>query len=100
MLRRDLPEFAIRTAQEQGWAGYRNGELLGRVAAEFDVLVTLDQRMRYQQNLSRFEIGIVVMDVRDTRLVRLRELLADLRTAIATVRTGEVVIVPPIIWTS
>jgi predicted nuclease of predicted toxin-antitoxin system len=92
-LRRDLPEFSIRTAQEQGWSAYRNGELLKRAAAEFEVLVTIDQRMRYQQNLSQLEIAVVVIDVRDTRLVHLRALLPELRQAIAFVQVGQVVVV-------
>ena len=43
--------------------------------ADFDVLVTIDQRMRYQQNFARTDIGVVVIDVRDTRLVHLRPLV-------------------------
>jgi hypothetical protein len=92
-LRRDLPEFFIRTAQEQGWSSLRNGALLREASGTFDVLVTIDQRMRYQQNVRQFELGIVVIEVRDTRLIHLRPLLADLRDAIARVTTGEVIVV-------
>lgn len=49
-LRRELPEFAIRTVQEEGWAGLENGKLLREAVTGFDVLVTADGRMRYQQN--------------------------------------------------
>ena len=48
-LRRDLPEFFIRTAQEEGWSAFKNGDLLRRATLRFDVLVTIDQRMRYQR---------------------------------------------------
>lgn len=89
-LRRDLTEFFIRTAQEQGWSSFRNGELIKRAAGEFDVLVTIDQRMRYQQNVARLPIGIVVIEVRDARIVFLRALLPELRAAIAEVTVGEV----------
>jgi hypothetical protein len=44
-LRRDLPGFSIRTAQEEGWAAFKNGELLRRAEGSFDVLVTIDQRI-------------------------------------------------------
>jgi hypothetical protein len=47
-LRRELPDFIVRTAQEEGWGSYKNGELLRLASATFDVVVTLDQRMRYQ----------------------------------------------------
>lgn len=61
-LRRDLPEFLIRTAQEEGWSAFKNGALLARATAAFEVLVTIDQRMRYQQNMSRLTIGVVVIE--------------------------------------
>ena len=92
-LRRELPEFAISTAQEKGWSAFRNGELLRRAALEFDVLVTIDQRMRYQQNFARLDIGVVVIEVRDTRLVQLLTLLPRLREAIAAAQPGEVILV-------
>jgi predicted nuclease of predicted toxin-antitoxin system len=94
-LRRDLPEFTVRTVQEEGWAGYKNGELLSRAAAAFDVLVTADQRMRYQQHIPKFAIGVVVIEVVDTRLVQLRPLVPRLRSAIETIAPGEILIVAP-----
>ncbi|HEY2093175.1 MAG TPA: hypothetical protein VGJ81_14925 [Thermoanaerobaculia bacterium] len=93
-LRRDLPDFAIRTAQEQGWSSFKNGELLARAVQEFDVLVIIDQRMRYQQNLPKLPLGIVVIDTRDTRFESIRAHVKELREAIARVRPGQVVSVP------
>ena len=78
-LRRDLPEFSIRTAQEQGWSSFKNGQLLARAVQEFEVLVTIDQRMRYQQNLQKFPIGIVVIDSRDTRFESMGAHVKELR---------------------
>lgn len=89
-LRRDLPEFFIRTAQEEGWSAFQNGELLQRAAEKFEVIVTIDQRMRYQQNVPRLGIGAVIIEVRDTRLVHLRQLVSELRDAIEHVSPGEV----------
>ena len=94
-LRRDLPKFFIRTAQEEGWAAFKNGDLLKRASAKFDVFVTIDQRMRYQQNMSQFEIGIVVIEVPDTRFIQLRALVPQLDEAIEAVTVREVLIVRP-----
>ena len=94
-LRRDLPEFFIRMAQEEGWSAFKNGDLLRRATTAFDVLVTIDQRMRYQQNVTRLQIGVVVIEVPDTRLVHLRPLVPQLTKAIESVRPGEVVVVKP-----
>lgn len=93
-LRRDLPEFSIRTAQEQGWSSFKNGQLLARAVQEFDVLVTIDQRMRYQQNLQKLPTGIVVIEARDTRFENIRAHVEELREAIASVGAGEVILVP------
>jgi len=92
-LRRDLGEFFVRTAQEQGWSAFKNGALLREASGSFDVFVTIDQRMRYQQNVTQFAIGIVVIEIPDTRLRYLRLLVPELRAAIATVEPGKVVII-------
>ena len=93
-LRRDLPEFEIRTVQEEGWSSVHNGELLRLASATFDVLVTADRRLQYQQNLTRFTVGVVVISARDTRLPHLRSLLPELRAAIDGVERGSLVVVP------
>ncbi|HYC89616.1 MAG TPA: DUF5615 family PIN-like protein [Thermoanaerobaculia bacterium] len=92
-LRRDLQEFAIRTVQEEGWAGLENGNLLRHAAPTFDVLVTADKRMRHQQNLSQFTIGVVVIETFDTRIRNLRRFLPQLRSAIDNVTPGTVTII-------
>ena len=60
-LRRDLPSCIVRTVQEEGWAGLENGELLRRAEPTFDVFVTADRRMQFQQSLSDYAIGVVVI---------------------------------------
>jgi hypothetical protein len=92
-LRRDLPDFEIRTVQEQGWSAVQNGELLRRASESFDVLVTADQRLQYQQNIASFRIGVVVIVTVDTRLPNLRKALLQLRTAILNVAPGSLAIV-------
>jgi hypothetical protein len=57
LLRRELPEFEVRTVQEEGWGSFRNGDLLRKAADTFDVLLTADRRMQYQQKLTTFQIG-------------------------------------------
>jgi len=61
-IRRYLAPHAVRTAAEQGWATLRNGELLDAAEeAGFDVLLTTDKNIRYQQNLAGRSIAIVVI---------------------------------------
>ena len=61
-LRREMPEFAVRTVQEEGWAGFKNSELLRRASGTFDVLLTVDQQLRHQQNLRQSQIGIAARE--------------------------------------
>jgi hypothetical protein len=91
LLRRDLPDCEVRTVQEEGWGSFRNGELLRRAEGKFDVFLTADRRMQYQQKLPVFDIGVVVIVTPRLRLGTLRRALAAIRDAISGVRAGEVV---------
>jgi hypothetical protein len=92
-LRRDLSEFEIRTVQEEGWSSIQNGALLRLASAKFDVFVTADQNLQYQQNVGVFNIGIVVVASVDTRLPHLRQAILKIRTAIVNVVPGTLVTV-------
>jgi predicted nuclease of predicted toxin-antitoxin system len=61
-LRRFLQDHTVRTAAQEGWQQLQNGELLNVAeAAGFDVLVTTDKNLRYQQNLTGRKIAIIVL---------------------------------------
>lgn len=90
LLRRKLPEFEIRTVQEEGWGAFKNGELLRRAEGRFDVLLTADRRMQYQQKLTAFGIGVVVIVTPRLQLQVLASALDPLRHAIRSVSFGEV----------
>jgi hypothetical protein len=61
-LRNHLPYHTVDTTYERGWHDLKNGELRARAEAEgFDVLVTTDQNIRYQQNLAGRRIGVLVL---------------------------------------
>jgi hypothetical protein len=90
-LRRNLPEFEIRTVQEEGWGSFKNGELLRRAEDSFDVFLTADRRMRYQQNLTSFRIGVVVIITPRLQLQMLETAVPQLRSAISRVSPGDVV---------
>ena len=94
-LRRDLPEFAVRTVQEEEWAGFKNGQLLQRASGVFDALLTVDQRLRHQQNVSKFNIGVVVIETEDTTLPNLRQMVHRIRSALERVQPGTVVVIKP-----
>ncbi|NEQ68335.1 MAG: hypothetical protein F6K21_23115 [Symploca sp. SIO2D2] len=61
-LRRYLVEHSVTTAYEEGWSNLSNGDLLQAAEAKgYQLLLTTDQNLHYQQNLSKLTIGIVVL---------------------------------------
>ena len=61
-LRNHLLNHIVETAYEKGWSNLKNGDLLTQADAEgFDALITTDQNLRYQQNLSGRRISVVVL---------------------------------------
>ncbi|HEY9404220.1 MAG TPA: DUF5615 family PIN-like protein [Pyrinomonadaceae bacterium] len=61
-LRNHLPRHTVEIAHERGRGDLKNGDLLARAEAEgFDALVTTDQNLRYQQNLSGRKLDVVVL---------------------------------------
>ena len=90
-LRRELPAFLVRTVQEEGWASFANGELLGRAHESFDVLLTADRRLEFQQNLSRFAVGVVVIITPDLRFRTIRPAMEAIREALTAVSAGQVI---------
>ena len=77
-----------------GWASKKNGELLALAAGEFDVFLTVDRNLSYQQDLSSFDIAVVVLVARSNRYEDLRPLTAEVLAAIPNVRPGTVTSVP------
>jgi hypothetical protein len=66
-LRRDLPGHDVRTIAEMGWAGVKNGELLRLAAKDFDLLLTVDRNLEYQQNFAGVSLAVVVADAKKQR---------------------------------
>ena len=84
-------ELAGTTVGERGWLGLSNGDLLQRAAeAGFDVFVTADQSLPYQQNLAGADVAVVVLRARTNRIQDLLLPLPDLRRALEAVRPGQV----------
>lgn len=68
-LRQELPGHDVHTVPEMGWSGKKNGELLQLMAVQgFEVLLTVDQSIRHQQNLQTAGIAVVVLVAVSNRL--------------------------------
>jgi hypothetical protein len=79
------------TVQHLGWAGMKNGALLRAARdAGFRILVTVDRRLEYQQNIPKSGLALVVLHVRSTRMPDILPLLPGLLAALPLARIGEV----------
>ena len=75
------------TAQQRGWGGIKNGDLLRLAESEFELAITADQNIRYQQNLAGRRIPI--LELSTNKLRRLSAAAASIQSAIATMKPGE-----------
>jgi len=64
-MHRLLGHHSCTNVQAQGWGGIKNGELLQRAEAEFDLFITSDQNIRYQQNLTGHKIAVLELSTND-----------------------------------
>ncbi|MCY3929373.1 MAG: hypothetical protein OXG81_13990 [Acidobacteria bacterium] len=87
-LRRHLPGHSVDTAFERGWSDLRNGDLLDRAeAAGFDLLITTDQHLRYEQELSGRRLGVLVLLT--TSWPRIRRRVEEVASAAARMKPGD-----------
>ena len=88
----EIPDHDVRTVPEAGWAGLKNGELLSRAQADYDVFVTTDRNLMFQQNLPSFEIAVLVLSARSNRLHDLLPLVPELVATIPSAKPGKSVV--------
>lgn len=88
-LRKRLPGHDIRTAQEMGWDTLQNGDLIRASGDSFDVLITSDQNLKYQQNLSDRKLAIVVLPT--NYLPTVLALAPKVAKALADIQPGDFV---------
>lgn len=97
-LRGHLSNHTVSSAFEKGWSRFENGELLAAAEAEgFEVLITTDQNLRYQQNLAEGTIAVVILLT--TNWPRIERNISCVLNAISNVSAGnyQEVSFPPII---
>lgn len=87
-LSRDILGHDVKTARQMGWATIKNGELLALASQQFDIFVTVDRNLSFQQNLISFSLAVLVLRARTNRLADLRVLVPDLLAAIDTAKPG------------
>jgi predicted nuclease of predicted toxin-antitoxin system len=88
-LKRILADHDALTVQDMGWAGIKNGKLLSLAESEFDVFLTADKNIRYQQNLKGRKLAII--EFPSNKLSIVKRLEANLKTTIQQINIGDYV---------
>ncbi len=92
-LRAALPKHQVETAFERGWSELQNGELLDAAEREgFDLIITTDQNLRYQQDVGARTVAILVLMT--TAWPRLRTRLSAIQLAVDGASPGDYIELP------
>ncbi|HXO72012.1 MAG TPA: DUF5615 family PIN-like protein [Bradyrhizobium sp.] len=87
-LARDIVGHDVKTARQMGWTTIQNGALLTLASQRFDVFITLDRNLSFQQNLDSFSIAVLVLNAKTSRLADLKPLIPNLLMAIESAQPG------------
>ena len=92
-LAKEFVGYEVKTVPQMGWAGIKNGQLLALVAAEFDVFITVDRNLSFQQNLPQFNIAVVVLQASSNRLADLKPVVPNILAILTKVVKGQATVV-------
>jgi hypothetical protein len=92
-LARHIADHDIRTARQMNWTSIKNGELLALAAREFDVFLTVDRNLSFQQNVAAVPIAVIVLAARTNRLADLTPLVPKLLSALEDVQPRTVSVI-------
>ena len=87
---RFLPGHEVKSVPRLGWAGLKNGKLLMRANENFDVLITMDNPMVSQQNLSKLKIAVAVLRAPSIRLADTSPLMPQVLALLPRLKPGKV----------
>ncbi|WP_260441805.1 hypothetical protein [Microcystis aeruginosa] len=76
-----------------GWTGIKNGQLLGLASQEFDIFITVDKNLPFEQNLPQFNLAIIILQSQSNRLADLKPLVPKVLEVLATVTKGTATVV-------
>ena len=81
---------SVTTVPKMGWAGVTNGKLLALIEQEFDVFITADRNLAFQQNTQNMKVMIVVLHAKSNRLDDLKALIPEILSALSSTPQGKI----------
>jgi|SRR3989338_7118168 len=91
----ELKEHKVVTVPQKGWAGIKNGELLSRIGSDFDVFITVDRNLSFQQNIKEFQVAVIVLSAPSNRYSDLKPLMPKVLHELSLVKIGQVSRITP-----
>jgi hypothetical protein len=90
---RELAGHEVNTVPQMGWAGIKNGELMSLAEKEFDLFVTVDRNLSYQQNLSKFDIALIVLRATSNRYEDLKPFSESIIRELGRLTPGKAIVI-------
>jgi hypothetical protein len=87
VIQKRLAKLSVSSVGEMGWRGIKNGALLDLMAGQFQILITADKNLPFQQNLRKRQISAIVIPANDVPTAI--ELLSQIEDAVANIAAGE-----------
>ena len=88
---REFKDYEVKTVPKMGWAGIKNGQLLALAALEFDVFITVDRNLSFQQNLPQFDIAVIVLCASSNRLEDMKALVPKILAYLPNAVKGQAI---------
>ncbi|HXD34129.1 MAG TPA: DUF5615 family PIN-like protein [Pyrinomonadaceae bacterium] len=92
VIKKRLPDRDIQTVQEMGWSGIKNGDLMAVAEEQFDVFITADKNLLYQQNFSNRRLSVLVLPSNQVPIIE--ALISDIDNALSTAQRGSIIEIP------
>jgi hypothetical protein len=89
-LKKDLVEHEVSTVIEAGFGGLENGKLLRAASGNFDVLITVDRNLPFQQNIASLQIAVLILIGSGITYADLRPLIPKILKQLSVVQPGEI----------
>ena len=90
-LKREFVSHEVHTVEEAGFKGLENGDLLKAASGIYEVLITVDRNLPYQQNLTGLNIAILILAAKRNSYVRLKPLLPRALAALENLKAGNII---------
>lgn len=90
-VKRDLAEHDVMTIEEAGLKGLKNGVLLRHIAGRFDVLITVDKNIPYQQNTGELSVAILMLLAKSNAYAHLSPLMPQTLEALKQIKQGDII---------